>query len=114
MTRGAESKQHPAQRERRKNNNKQRTKIFKDYFYVTITSVIEIIAGAKGLKACKVPENAGKCVTWGIVIAVLSIISMAIGLIGGGEFNITSLVLNLLVPGLYVYGALKTKPNVNA
>ena len=81
---------------------------------VTITSVIEIIAGAKGLKACKVPENAGKCVTWGIVIAVLSIISMAIGLIGGGEFNITSLVLNLLVPGLYVYGALKTKPNVNA
>lgn len=81
---------------------------------VTITSVIEIIAGAKGLKACKVPENAGKCVTWGIVIAVLSIISMVIGLIGGGEFKITSLVLNLLVPGLYVYGALKTKPNVNA
>lgn len=81
---------------------------------VTIISVIEIIAGAKGLKACKVPENAGKCVTWGIVIAVLSIISMVIGLIGGGEFNITSLVLNLLVPGLYVYGALKTKPNVNA
>lgn len=81
---------------------------------VTIISVIEIIAGAKGLKACKVPENAGKCVTWGIVIAVLSIISMVIGLIGGGKFNITSLVLNLLVPGLYVYGALKTKPNVNA
>ena len=26
------------------------------------------------------PENAGKCVTWGIVIAVLSIISMVIGL----------------------------------
>ena len=81
---------------------------------VTITSVIEIIAGAKGLKACKVPENAGKCVTWGVVIAVLSIISIVIGLIGGGEFNITSLLLNLLVPGLYVYGALKTKPNVNA
>ena len=81
---------------------------------VTIISVIEIIAGAKGLKACKVPENAGKCVTWGIVIAVLSIISMVIGLIGGGKLNITSLVLNLLVPGLYVYGALKTKPNVNA
>ena len=81
---------------------------------VTILPVIEIIAGAKGLKACKVPENAGKCVTWGIVIAVLSIISIVIGLIGGGEFNITSLVLNLLVPGLYVYGALKTKPNVNA
>ena len=80
---------------------------------VTITSVMEIIAGAKGLKACKVPENAGKCVTWGIVIAVLSVLSMVIGLIGGGEFNVTSLVLNLLVPGLYVYGALKTKPEGN-
>lgn len=80
---------------------------------VTISSVIQIIAGAKGLKACKVPKTAGKCATWGIVIAVLSIISMVIGLIGGGDFNITNLALNLLVPGLYVYGALKTKSNVN-
>ena len=81
---------------------------------VTVSSVIQIIAGVKGLKACKAPETAGKCVTWGIVIAVLSIISLVIGLIGGGDFNITNLALNLLVPGLYVYGALKTKPNVNA
>lgn len=80
---------------------------------VTVVSVIEIIAGAKGLKACKAPEKAGKCVTWGIVIAVLSIISMVIGLIGGGNFDVTSLVLNLLVPGLYIFGALKTKSNVN-
>lgn len=80
---------------------------------VTVSSVIQIIAGAKGLKACKAPEIAGKCVTWGIVIAVLSIISLVIGLIGGGDFSITNLALNLLVPGLYVYGALKTKSNVN-
>ena len=81
---------------------------------VTILSVIEIIAGVKGLKACKAPENAGKCVTWGIVIAVLSMISMAIGLIGGGKFDVTNLVLNLLIPVLYVYGALKTKASVIA
>ena len=80
---------------------------------VTVSSVIQIIAGVKGLKACKAPETAGKCVTWGIVIAVLSIISLVIGLIGGGDFNIINLALNLLVPGLYVYGALKTKSNVN-
>lgn len=73
-----------------------------------------IIAGAKGFKACKVPENARKDVIWGILSAVLSIVSTVIGLIGGGEFSITSLVLNMLVPGLYVCGALKTKPNVNA
>ena len=51
---------------------------------VTVASVIQIITGVKGLKACKAPETAGKCVTWGIVIAALSIISMVIGLIGGG------------------------------
>ena len=58
---------------------------------VTIISVIEIIAGAKGLKACKVPENAGKCVTWGSVIAVLSIISMVIGLIVSIFQTVTSI-----------------------
>jgi len=75
---------------------------------VTVASVIQIITGVKGLKACKAPETAGKCVTWGIVIAVLSIISLVIGLIGGGDFNIT-MALNLLVPGLYIYGAMQIK-----
>lgn len=81
---------------------------------VTINSVIEIIAGVKGLRACKVPENARKCVNWGIGITVLSIISTGIGLIGGGKFRITNLALSLLVPGLYVYGVWKTMPSVNA
>ena len=76
---------------------------------VTIASIIEIIAGVKGLKACKAPELAKKCVTWGILIVVVSIISMVIGLIGGGEFSISNLALNLLVPGLYIYGALQIK-----
>ena len=37
------------------------------------------------------------------------IISIIIGLVGGGQFSITSLVLNLLLPGLYVYGAMQMK-----
>ena len=75
---------------------------------VTVASVIQIITGVKGLKACKAPETAGKCVTWGIVTAVLSIISLVIGLIGGGDFNIT-MALNLLVSGLFIYGAMQIK-----
>ena len=39
----------------------------------------------------------------------MTIISMIIGLVGGGTFSITSLVLNLLLPGLYVYGAMQMK-----
>ena len=79
---------------------------------VTVVSIIEIIAGAKGLKACKAPRTAGKCVTWGALIVAASIISMVIGLIGGADFSISNLALNLLVPGLYIYGALQVKSAV--
>ena len=41
-----------------------------------------------------------------------SIISMVIGLIGGADFSISNLALNLLVPGLYIYGALQVKSAV--
>ena len=36
-------------------------------------------------------------------------VSGIIGLVAGGDFSITSLILNLLVPGLYIYGAIQTK-----
>ena len=74
-----------------------------------IGGVIGVIAGIKGIGACNAPQKAAACIKWGIIIAVLSIISMIIGLVAGGEFSFTSLILNLLVPGLYIYGAIQTK-----
>lgn len=79
---------------------------------VTVASVIQFIAGIKGIGACNAPEKAASCIKWGIIIAALSIISMILGLVAGGEFSITSLILNLLLPGLYVYAAMQIK-NVN-
>ena len=76
---------------------------------VTLASVIEFIAGIQGIGACNAPQKAAACIKWGIIIAVLSIISMIIGLVAGGEFSFTSLILNLLVPGLYIYGAIQMK-----
>lgn len=81
---------------------------------VIVASIIQFIAGIKGIGACSAPQKAASCIKWGIIIAVLSIISMIIGLIGGGEFNFISLVLNLLLPGLYVYGAIQMKGSTNA
>ena len=49
---------------------------------------------------------------WGALIVAASIISMVIGLIGGADFSISNLALNLLVPGLYIYGALQVKSAV--
>lgn len=76
---------------------------------VTLASVIQFVAGIKGIGACNAPQKAAVCIKWGVIIAVLSIISMIIGLVAGGDFSITSLVLNLLVPGLYIYGAIQMK-----
>ena len=82
-------------------------------FLVTVASVIQFIAGIKGIGACSAPQKAASCVKWGIIIAILAIISIIIGLVGGGQFSITSLVLNLLLPGLYVYGAMQMKGAVS-
>ena len=80
---------------------------------VTVASIIQFIAGIKGISACSAPQKAASCVKWGILVAVLSVISMIIGIAGGGEFSVTSLVLNLLLSGLYLYGAVQRKGNVN-
>ena len=79
-----------------------------------VTSAVEILAGAKGLKACRLPEKAGECVILGIAIVALSMISIAVSVKGGGEFKIINLVVNLLVPVLYILGAVKTKPAARA
>ena len=76
---------------------------------VIVASVIQLIAGIKGVGACNAPQKAASCVKWGIVIAVLTVISIVLGLVGGGEFSITNLVLNLLLPSLYVYSAIQVK-----
>lgn len=80
---------------------------------VTVASVIQFIAGIKGIGACSDPKKAASCIKWGIIIGILAIISIIIGLVGGGTFSITSLVLNLLLPGLYIYGAMQMKDNVS-
>ena len=69
---------------------------------------------SKGIGACSDSQKAASCIKWGIIIAILTIISMIIGLVGGGTFSITSLVLNLLLPGLYVYGAVQVKNSITA
>ena len=80
---------------------------------VTLASVIQIIAGIKGLGACSDPRKAAGCIKWGIFIAGISIGSMIAGLIGGASFSITSLVLNLLLPGLYAYGAMQVRNTID-
>ncbi len=70
-----------------------------------VGGIIQLIAGINGVKHCNKPENAKKCITWGIIVIALAVISNVLQVIGGGKFNVLSFVIGLIVPGLYIYGA---------
>lgn len=72
-----------------------------------IASVIETIGGFKGLGAIKEPEKAPSCVKYGVICAILALISIGISvaLVGTtiGRF-VGNVICSLLIPGLYIYG----------
>ena len=70
-----------------------------------VGGIIQLIAGINGVKHCNKPENAKKCITWGIIVIALAVISSVLQVIGGGKFNVLSFVIGLIIPGLYIYGA---------
>lgn len=87
--------------------------IYADFIIIIMASVIEFIAGIKGIVACSDPQEGASCIKWGIFIVALTIASTIIGFIDGGKLNITSLVLNLLLPGLYIYSAMQMRDTIN-
>ncbi len=74
-----------------------------------VSGVIELIAGIIGVKNCKKPEAAGKCMGWGIVCVVVAILGIVLNLVAGGKFSPVSLVTSLIVPVLFIIGAVLNK-----
>ena len=70
-----------------------------------VGGICQLIAGIKGIKHSKCTENARKLITWGVVVALFSVLSIVFSAVNSGEFNVTSLLTGVLVPGLYIYGA---------
>ena len=79
---------------------------------VTVASVIQFIAGIKGIGARSDLQKAASCVKWGIVIVALNIITIIMAIVSGGEFSVTNIILDLLLPpdlpGLYTYDTVRT------
>ena len=71
-----------------------------------VGGICQLIAGIVGVKHSKSTENAKKCVTWGVVVIVFAVLSNVFSIANGGEFNATNVLTGLLVPGLYIYGAI--------
>ena len=76
-----------------------------------ISAVAELVAGIVGVVNSKKPEKAGACIVWGVIVAVLSVAGCILTAVGGSSFPVVNLILGLVLPALYVIGALK---NMNA
>ena len=74
--------------------------------FAIVGAILQIVAGVKGLIACNLPAKIPSCIKLGIVIIALSVLSNVLSWIApGGEIDIASLALNLVIPGLYVFSA---------
>lgn len=71
-----------------------------------VGGICQLIAGIVGVKHSKSTENAKKCVAWGVVVIAFAVLSNVFSVANGGAFNVTNVLTGLLVPGLYIYGAI--------
>lgn len=74
-----------------------------------VSAVAELIAGIVGVKNANKPENAQKCIVWGAIVAVLCVVGSILTVVGGDSFPVSSLLLGLVLPVLYIIGAIKNK-----
>ena len=74
-----------------------------------VSAVAELIAGIVGVKNCKKPEKAGSCIVWGIIVAVLCVAGCILTAVGGSAFPVFSLILGLVLPALFIIGAIMNK-----
>ena len=76
---------------------------------ILASAVFQLIAGIMGVKNCDKPEKAQSCLVMGVIVAILSVAGNIISNILGSSFNILSYATGLIIPVLYIIGAVKNK-----
>lgn len=75
-----------------------------------VGAVLELVAGIIGVSNAEKPEKAQTCLVWGCIVAGMSVLSNVITLCAYSEsFSVFSLFTGLVIPVLYIIGALKNK-----
>ena len=74
-----------------------------------VSAVVQLIAGIIGVKNCKKPEKAKTCIVWGILVIAICVIGSILNVVGGSDFSVSSLLIGLVLPVLYIIGAVKNK-----
>ena len=76
---------------------------------ILASAVFQLIAGIMGVKNCDKPEKAQSCIVIGVIVAILSVAGNVISNVLGSDFNIFSYATGLIIPVLYIIGAVKNK-----
>ena len=76
---------------------------------ILASAVFQLIAGIMGVKNCDKLEKAQSCLVMGVIVAILSVSGNIISNILGSSFNILSYATGLIIPVLYIIGAVKNK-----
>lgn len=74
-----------------------------------VDAALQLVAGIVGVKNWNKLEKAGTCITWGIIVIVLCVISNIFTVVGGGNFSVVSLLIGLVIPVLYLIGGIQNK-----
>ncbi len=74
-----------------------------------VGAIIELVTGIVGCVNCKKPEKATACLVWGIIVAAITVVSEILSVVAGGEFSVVSLILGLVLPVLFIIGAVLNK-----
>ena len=76
---------------------------------ILASAVFQLIAGIMGVKNCDKPEKAQSCLIMGVIVAILSVSGNVISNVLGSDFNIFNYATGLVIPVLYIIGAVKNK-----
>ena len=71
--------------------------------------VFELTAGIIGVKNCKIPEKAQTCMVFGIIVIVMTVLVNILNVVAGNKIDLLSLILGVILPAVYVYGAFLNK-----
>ena len=76
---------------------------------ILASAVFQLIAGIMGVKNCDKPEKAQSCLVMGVIVAILSVAGNVVSNVLGSDFNIINYATGLIIPVLYIIGAVKNK-----
>lgn len=76
---------------------------------VLISAIIELIAGISGVKNCARAEKAQSCLIMGILVALLCIAGNITSIVLGSSVAWYSWIVGLVLPVLYIIGAVLNK-----